>query len=375
MPRLTENYFTLWDRKMGTVDVLNGKDLVLEPDGSFAISVDSRPADGRPNHVRSSPEAFQFYIRDVVLDWSRERINDLSIERLGGPPARPPIGFEEQLDRTAEYMWNWVKDTIRWSSQWGDTPDNEFGFTIDRDTDGALRNQIYILGKFQLSSADEALILNIDLGGADYFVAPISNVWGTTNDILNRTGSLNRAQSVPNPDGTYTYVVSVEDPGVHNWLDPSGLHEGVLTLRWAEFPPEGPGESLSAGSRLVPRSELKGAPAARHPLRLPRGATHAVGRAGAELRLAAPGRLELPRDPPGPPVVLRARQRLGQGLDAPLWVFRARLLRTAANPAQTLYRVRSQGSRRGLKALARRLLRYPAPTECASARDRRGNPP
>ncbi|MCE2390176.1 MAG: hypothetical protein J4G09_01690 [Proteobacteria bacterium] len=256
-PRLTENYFTLWDRQMGTVDVLNGKDLVLEADGSFAISVDSRPADGRPNHVRSSPEAFQFYIRDVVMDWSRERINELSIERLGGPPACPPLSDEEQLERTAEYMWNWVKDTIRWSAPWNARPENEFNVTIDRDTDGALRDQIYNVGRFRLKSSDEVMLLNIDLGGADYFIAPISNIWGTTNEIVDRTGSLNRAQSVPNPDGTYTYVLSVDDPGVHNWLDPSGLREGVLTLRWAEFPPEGPGESLSANSRVVPRSELR----------------------------------------------------------------------------------------------------------------------
>ena len=254
--RLTENYFTLWDRQMNTVDVLNGKDLELAPDGSFVVSVDSEPAGGRPNHVRSSPEAFQFYIRDVVMDWKSEGINELSIARLGEPPSRPPSGPEEQLERAVEYMWNWVRDTIRWSGQWGDVPDNRFEYTIARDTDGALRDQVYIPGKFRLASGDEALVLNVDLGGADYFIAPISNVWGTTNEIVDRTGSLNRAQSAPNPDGTLTYVLATEDPGVHNWLDPSGLHEGVLTLRWAEFPPGGPRPSLGVTGELVRLSEL-----------------------------------------------------------------------------------------------------------------------
>ena len=46
--RMTENYFTLWDPHMNTVDVLSGHDLVLNEDRSFTISVDSsRPLDSR----------------------------------------------------------------------------------------------------------------------------------------------------------------------------------------------------------------------------------------------------------------------------------------------------------------------------------------
>ena len=69
---------------------------------------------------------------------------------------------------------------------------------------------------------------------------PLSNIWGTTLDIVDRTGSLNKAQSVPNEDGTYTYVISPADPGVANWIDSDGLNEGILTLRMAEFGEDGP---------------------------------------------------------------------------------------------------------------------------------------
>lgn len=255
--RVTENYFTLWDDKMGTVDVFNGKDLVLAPDGSFEITVDSEPANGRPNHVRSAPTAHEFYIRDVVMDWKTERINALSIERLGAPPARPPRSLDEQLERAEAYMWKWAKETDRWNAQCAGRPDNHFEYTIDRDTDGALRNQVYILGRFRLASDDEALVLTVDLGGADYFIAPITNAWGTTLDIQNRTASLNRAQSAPNADGTLTFVLSVRDPGVHNWIDPCGMHEGFLTLRWAEFARGKPEDSLRATSRIVPLAQLE----------------------------------------------------------------------------------------------------------------------
>src|SRR5207244_3848012 len=78
----------------------------------------------------------------------------------------------------------------------------------------------------------------------------------TTLDIAGRTGSLNKAQSEPNADGTYTFVISDQDPGVHNWIDTDGLLEGILTLRMAEFPDGGPTPDLSATGRVVDLDRL-----------------------------------------------------------------------------------------------------------------------
>jgi len=254
--RLTENYFTLWDENFNTVDVLSGADLALEADGRFTISVDSDPAGSRPNHIRSAPEAHEFYIRDVIQDWSTETPNELEIERLGSDPGRPALTSDEQASLTARFMLHYADSTVRWNAQALEKPANELLFTIDRDTDGALRNQMYILGHFKLED-DEALVLDVHTGGARYFIAPITNVWGTTNEIAERTGSLNLSQSLPNADGSYTYVLSRKDPGVHNWLDPSDMGEGILTLRWAEFPSGRAGTDVSAASRVVRFGELE----------------------------------------------------------------------------------------------------------------------
>ena len=255
--RVTENYYTLWDAKMGTVDVLDGKTIALNPDRSFEIFVDGEPKGSRKNHVRSAPHAHEFYIREVVMDWKKERIPTLSIERLGGQPSRPPFSPQEELDRAVEYMWKWAKETDRWEAQTAGKPENSFAFTIDRDSDGALRNQIYIMGRFRLPSLEHALVIDVDLGGAEYFIAPITNVWGTTNDIQHRNGSMNKAQSVQNADGTLTFVLAARDPGVWNWIDPCDMKEGTLTLRWAEFAGGKPGPSLKAEGKIVPLSEVR----------------------------------------------------------------------------------------------------------------------
>src|SRR5258705_10732713 len=47
--RLVENYFTLWEASMNTIDVLDGKRLELDADRRFTISDHSEPANGRPN--------------------------------------------------------------------------------------------------------------------------------------------------------------------------------------------------------------------------------------------------------------------------------------------------------------------------------------
>lgn len=254
--RMTENYFTLWDDSMNTVSVLSGHDLVVNDDRTFTITVDSKPANGRSNHIQSAPEAHEFYIRDVMLDWDRDEPNELRIDLLGDPPRTPPRTIDEQAQLTAEFMLRYADFTHKLSQGMLRTEVNSFSLAYSADRGGALRNQFYVGGHFRLAD-DEAFVIHVKDGGAAYVVVPISNVWGTTLDIMHRTSSLNKAQSVPNPDGTYTYVISRNDPGVHNWLDPCGLGEGILTLRMAEFPGGRPIDDVSAHGKVVKMTELR----------------------------------------------------------------------------------------------------------------------
>ncbi|WP_422745780.1 hypothetical protein ACN27E_25435 [Mycobacterium sp. WMMD1722] len=253
--RMTENYFTLWDANMGTVAVLNGRTMEVAADGSFTITVDSDPAGGRPNHVQTTPEAHEFYIRDVLLNWDRDDPNHLAVHRLGAEPSRPARTLDEQADATAAMMAHFANFTGKLSHGVYKMAANRFDLAWSADRVGAMRNQVYVMGRFDLQPG-EAFVVEVSDGGAEYFTVPLSNIWGTTLDIVDRTGSLNKAQSVPNEDGTYTYVISPTDPGVANWIDSDGLREGILTLRMAEFGAAGPREDLGARGRVVPLDDL-----------------------------------------------------------------------------------------------------------------------
>jgi hypothetical protein len=256
--RMTENYFTLWDANMGTVAVLNGRTMAVDSDGAFTITVDSKPADGRPNHVQSTPEAHEFYIRDVLLHWDRDDPNHLSVQRLGAPagPSHPARTLDEQADATADMMAYFANFTGKLSHGVYKMEPNNFNLAWSADKVGAMRNQVYVMGRFDLKP-DEAFVVDVGDGGAEYFTVPLSNIWGTTLDLVDRTGSLNKAQSVANEDGTYTYVIAATDPGVANWIDSDGLSEGILTLRMAEFGGDGPKEDLGARGRVVKLDQLE----------------------------------------------------------------------------------------------------------------------
>lgn len=253
--RMTENYFTLWDAHMGTVDVLNGRTMAVDPDGSFTITVDSEPAGRRKNHVRTTPEAHEFYIRDVLLDWARDDPNYFEVQRLGGPSRAPARTLDEQAEATAAMMAHFADFTGKLSHGVYKMPANHFNLAWSADKAGAMRNQVYVMGRFDLAP-DEAFVVDLNDGGAEYFTVPLSNIWGTTLDIVDATGSLNKAQSLANEDGTYTYVISPVDPGVANWIDSDGLAEGILTLRMAEFGGTGPREDLGATGRVVKLDRL-----------------------------------------------------------------------------------------------------------------------
>jgi hypothetical protein len=73
-----------------------------------------------------------------------------------------------------------------------------------------------------------------------------------TYDYANRSVSLNRAQTVLEPDGSFRIVIAHRNPGVPNWLDSEGRPFGLVF--WRFMLPEGEIETPQA--KLVPLSEL-----------------------------------------------------------------------------------------------------------------------
>lgn len=81
-------------------------------------------------------------------------------------------------------------------------------------------------------------------GDAEYFGMQMADTWMIAPSPSRYLASYNRAQAHPNPDGTFTFVLAPRDPGIANWVDSAGLHEGWLFFRWQGLPA---GTEIGAG--------------------------------------------------------------------------------------------------------------------------------
>jgi hypothetical protein len=108
---------------------------------------------------------------------------------------------------------------------------NTLNAPTQSSTLGTLTSQASSFGHFKLGD-QEALVATITQGDADYFVFPWTDPWMITTEPGNSQVSLNNIQASVNDNGTYTFVVSLEDPGVYNWINTTGLTEGTAMVRW-----------------------------------------------------------------------------------------------------------------------------------------------
>ncbi len=120
---------------------------------------------------------------------------------------------------------------------------------------GWLLSQAATLGCYKVAP-DEALIVTVDLLGARYLGVQIVDMWMVSHDYRRPSSSLNHLQAQADGDGRIRFVVSIDDPGVHNWLDGSGAGAGAILLRWQQLP-EGVVFGDAVVTELVKQADLK----------------------------------------------------------------------------------------------------------------------
>jgi hypothetical protein len=79
---------------------------------------------------------------------------------------------------------------------------------------------------------DEVLVVRVTPPEAAYWAVEFGNYWWETMDYRYRLCSTNCHHAVLEDNGELLLVVAHADPGVPNWLDPSGHGEGYITVRW-----------------------------------------------------------------------------------------------------------------------------------------------
>ena len=92
------------------------------------------------------------------------------------------------------------------------------------------RSTVYVPAAFRIEP-DEAIVITWDVPQSAYWSFQLGDVWSRPLDYLNHQTDLNMNRAVPDADGKVRVVVSLDDPGVPNWLDPCGRREGTIVMR------------------------------------------------------------------------------------------------------------------------------------------------
>ncbi len=89
----------------------------------------------------------------------------------------------------------------------------------------------YSMAQFKIGP-DEALIMEGKFPECAFANVVLWNKHMQTFEFRDRQLSLNRKQTVLEPDGSFRMVIAHRDPGVPNWLDTEGHTEGIIFWRF-----------------------------------------------------------------------------------------------------------------------------------------------
>lgn len=241
-----------------TVSLLTNSDLVVNADGTYDITIDSEPANGRVNHIQSNSSAVQLFVRNTLGNWQKNTPDSLSIEILedmtGYPERSDTRIYMNTLKTLSESIFFYGVGALGIKTKTNAV--NTFKQPEQSDDLGTLVTQASSFGHFKIED-DEALVLTINAGGAGYFVVPATNPWTITVSPGTIQCSLNNTQAIADSDGLYRFVISRTDPGVLNWISSSDMHEGTMMLRWQNLPTTAPASGpASVNTQLVKLADL-----------------------------------------------------------------------------------------------------------------------
>jgi hypothetical protein len=97
---------------------------------------------------------------------------------------------------------------------------------------GGIAAQMYFQSLFEFN-ADEVLILEAEMPATvNYWSAQVIDPFYSAIDFIFHSSAYNGRQARVDSDGKVRFVISVQDPGVPNWLDTAGWRRGAMFWRW-----------------------------------------------------------------------------------------------------------------------------------------------
>ncbi len=232
---------------------LFGPDMEMDEEGRFELIISPEPHAG--NWIQSTSDTYRVTFRQFFADWENEIPMEAEIECLTAPVGPPPVLALDQLGGGLSEAVDWIRVSTKY---WADTldlwqarPNEFFAFSeIETAKIDATPGGTPLISYWKVPP-DEALIVRVKPPACSYWNCEFGSYWWETMDYRWRLSNTNIHQAQLEADGELIVVISHDDPGLPNWLDPSGHEEGYVTFRWM-----GSQENPRPTCTQVPRQRL-----------------------------------------------------------------------------------------------------------------------
>jgi hypothetical protein len=226
-------YFT--DGTMASTGELDCRNLILNADGGFEISLSRRPQAG--NWLPMQPDTSMLVVRQMLADWRNDVPATLTMECLNRPEKLEPLSaarLSGGLAAAAAY----VSGCARTFTDFSETLKKSVPLNT---LDGSLQeffmraggdpNIFYLQGYWRLA-ADEALVIESEVPECLFWNFQLDNYWMESMDYRYLQVALNKFSARYEADGRMKLIIADRDPGIANFIDTAGHVEGGMILRW-----------------------------------------------------------------------------------------------------------------------------------------------
>jgi hypothetical protein len=216
---------------------LEGKDLVVEKDGSFEIILSKQPK-GK-NWLKIEDETSLFMVRQTFLNRFEEVPAEMKIENLSGKSKPDPITpkmVDEGLKTASLFVAGAPLLFARWAKGFQKHPNQLPQFDPEvSNAAGGDKHIIYYHSYWKLAD-DEALVIKVKPPECDSWNFQLNNYWMESLDYRYFNICVSKGNAHYEADGSIRVVVAHQDPGLPNWLDTCSHSEGTMCWRWYRLP-------------------------------------------------------------------------------------------------------------------------------------------
>lgn len=249
----------------GVARAISDKDIKIAPDGSYELilSREQRPGNWfKLEQGVGSVTTRHYFETERCVAADPAKVIPLIIEPLD-PVGPKPAPTEESIAASIRAVGNWMRGFTleqppmvgsgRPVPSWVSLVPNRFNQPAlpDGSVGFANRDAHYAMAPYALKP-DEALVIEGRFPKCRFANVMLWNRFLQTYDYLTHRISLNRKQTVLQPDGSFRMVVAHSDPGLPNWIDTQGRPSGLIYWRFV-FPDEA---IQPIASRVVPLASL-----------------------------------------------------------------------------------------------------------------------